>query len=175
MFIPNALAGTGPLFNMLEVCSEKLTNTDWAVILLLTGQLAFRRAQSWPSLWRNAYKYLEGTHHTNELYSCERAPELSAGTPRKVSGSYFFFWAPIKGGLAKNVYTISERLTHSFRLNWAWSERVGFYSRQIVILPRKTKTYKLQHIRSPVPLPDGRAPVAITRCTSPSRQYCLFS
>ena len=172
VFILNALAGAGALFNMFEACSEILTNNDWAIILLLRGQIAFRRAQSWPSVWRNAYKYHQGTHHRNELYSCQRPPQFSAGTPRTVSGSYeIFFWAPTKGGQAKNLYTTSERLIFSCRVNWAWYERVTFYIRQIVILPRKTNHIK--HNRSPVPLPDGRAAVAIISCTAPSRQHCL--
>ena len=48
----------------------------------------------------------------------------------------------MKGGPAKNLYTKSERLTLSCRVTWAWSERVNFYSRQIMTLTRKkTKTY----------------------------------
>ena len=46
VFILNALAGAGALFNMLEACSAKLTNNDWAVILLLRGQITFRSVQS---------------------------------------------------------------------------------------------------------------------------------
>ena len=45
-----------------------------------------------------------------------------------------------KGRLAKNLYTKSEGMTLSCRVKWAWSERVNLYSRQIMILPRKTKT-----------------------------------
>jgi hypothetical protein len=44
VFILNGLAGTGALFNMLEACLEKLTNTDWAVILLLKSQIASKVA-----------------------------------------------------------------------------------------------------------------------------------
>ena len=118
------------------------------------------------------YKYREGTHHRNKLYSCQRAPEVSAGSPRTASGSYeFFFWTPTKGAQVKNLYTISERLTLSCRVNWAWSERVNFCITQIVILSRKTN--HIESIRSPVRLPDDRAPVAFASCSSPSRQHCL--
>lgn len=43
-----------------------------------------------------------------------------------------------KGGMAKNRYTKSERLTVSRRVNLAWTESANFYNRQI--LPRRTKT-----------------------------------
>jgi hypothetical protein len=48
---------------------------------------------------------------------------------------------PKKGGLAKNLCAKSERLVLSCRVIWAWSEGVNLYSRQIMILSRKTKTY----------------------------------
>jgi hypothetical protein len=38
----------------------------------------------------------------------------------------------------KNLYTKSERLIVSCTVTWARSERVNLYSRQIMILPRKT-------------------------------------
>jgi hypothetical protein len=47
---------------------------------------------------------------------------------------------PSKGGPAKNIYSKSEILTLSCRGTWAWSERVNLYNRQIMILPRSTKT-----------------------------------
>ena len=46
-----------------------------------------------------------------------------------------------QGWPAKNLYTKSERLALSCRVNWAWSERVNLYNGQIMILPRKTNTY----------------------------------
>jgi hypothetical protein len=46
-----------------------------------------------------------------------------------------------KGVLATNLYTETERLTLSYRVTWACSEMVNLYNRQIVVLPRKTKTY----------------------------------
>ena len=51
------------------------------------------------------------------------------------------FQAPSKSRLAKNLYAKSERLTLSCRVTWAWSERANLYNQQIIILPRKTKTY----------------------------------
>jgi hypothetical protein len=47
---------------------------------------------------------------------------------------------PSKGGPAKNLYTKSEGVTLSCRVNWAWSERVNLYNRKIMILPKNTKT-----------------------------------
>jgi hypothetical protein len=32
------------------------------------------------------------------------------------------------GWTGKNVYTKSERLTHSFRVTWAWSEWLNIYN-----------------------------------------------
>lgn len=47
---------------------------------------------------------------------------------------------PSKDRQAKNLYTKSERLTLSFRVCWARSERVNSYNGQRMILPIKTKT-----------------------------------
>jgi hypothetical protein len=47
---------------------------------------------------------------------------------------------PHKGKPAKNLYTTSARLTVSCRVTGVWSERVNWYSRQIMELPRETKT-----------------------------------
>ena len=49
--------------------------------------------------------------------------------------------APSQGGPTKNLCTKSERLTLIFGVTWAQSERVNLYSRQIMLLPLKTKTY----------------------------------
>lgn len=50
------------------------------------------------------------------------------------------FWAPNKGEQAKNLYAEPQILTLSCRVTYAWSERVNWYNRGIVILLRKTKT-----------------------------------
>ena len=50
-----------------------------------------------------------------------------------------------KGEPTKNLYTKSERLTLSCRVTWDWSERVHFYTRQAITLPRKIKTYVTYH------------------------------
>ena len=55
----------------------------------------------------------------------------SAGPPRAVSGpseKKRIVPSPSKGGPAKNLYTKSERVTLSCRVNWAWSERVSLYN-----------------------------------------------
>ena len=54
---------------------------------------------------------------------------------------FFFFGPPSKGGPAKNIYTKSERTTLSCRVTRVWTERASLYNRQIMSLPRKTKTY----------------------------------
>jgi len=48
-----------------------------------------------------------------------------------------------KGRPAKKFYTKSESLTLSFTVTWYWSERVNLYNRQIIIIPRNTKTYAI--------------------------------
>jgi hypothetical protein len=48
---------------------------------------------------------------------------------------------PNKGKPTKNLYTKSARLTVICRVTLGWSERVNWYSRQIMELPRETKTY----------------------------------
>jgi hypothetical protein len=46
-----------------------------------------------------------------------------------------------KGIPDKNLYTKPERLPLSFGKAWAWSERFYLLTRQIIMLPRKTKPY----------------------------------
>ena len=40
-----------------------------------------------------------------------------------------------------SLYTKSKRLTLCYRITWTWSDRVNLYCRQIMIRPRKSKTY----------------------------------
>ena len=47
----------------------------------------------------------------------------------------------IKRRKAKNLYTKSERLTLGCRVTWDWCERVHWCIRQLMILPRNTKTF----------------------------------
>ena len=47
--------------------------------------------------------------------------------------------APSKIIPARNLYSKSERLSFSCRVDWAWFERINLCSRQILIIPRKTK------------------------------------
>ena len=58
------------------------------------------------------------------------------------------FGSPGQGGPAKNLYTQSARLNLSCRINCLSSERFNLYSRQMIILPRKTKTFAT-HLGSP--------------------------
>ena len=46
-----------------------------------------------------------------------------------------------QGGPTLYHVTKSETLTLGFRVTWAWSVRFNSYKRQIMILPRKIKTY----------------------------------
>jgi hypothetical protein len=74
-----------------------------------------------------------------------------------------FFGLPRKGGLAKNLYTKSERLTLSCRVTWAWYERVTLYNRPIIILPRKKeRKNSMQWTWVPGPLLDCQAPIIWT-------------
>ena len=57
-----------------------------------------------------------------------------------------FFRAPMKEGPTKNLYTKSEGVTLSCRVNWAWSERVNLYNGKIMILSKNTKTYAKQSV-----------------------------
>jgi len=52
---------------------------------------------------------------------------------------------------------------------WASSERVNLYNRQIIILPRETKT--LATLTCPTLLPDCRVPVI---CTAPPTPACVL-
>jgi len=75
-------------------------------------------------------------------------------------GEKNYFGPPSKGSPAKNLYTKSERQTLSCKVTWVWSESVNLYSRQVMILARKTKTYATQS----VPGPPSGPPVAVI-CT----------
>ena len=70
-------------------------------------------------------------------WTCSLAGPLRAGS----GPDDIFFRAPSKVTTAKNLYTKSERLTLSCRVTWAWPQRVNLYNRQLVVVPRKTKTY----------------------------------
>jgi hypothetical protein len=52
----------------------------------------------------------------------------------------YFLRSPGNCRPAKNLDTKSERMTLSCTVTWAWSEIVNLYNRQIMILPRNTKT-----------------------------------
>jgi len=43
-----------------------------------------------------------------------------------------FFWIPARDGRSTNLYTKSETLTLTCSVNWACSEKVNLYSRQIM-------------------------------------------
>ena len=72
--------------------------------------------------------------------SCEES-----GSPKTGSGpgEKFLLGPPSKGKPAKKLYAESQRLVLalSCRATWAWFERVSLHSRQVMILPRKKKTY----------------------------------
>ena len=89
-------------------------------------------------------------------------------------------WTPVKklfrapqqssrGGPVKNIYTKSERQTSSCRVTWVWSERVNLYSRQVMIVARKTKTCATQSSPGPPSGPPG--PIICTGFP-PSRRHC---
>jgi hypothetical protein len=67
-----------------------------------------------------------------------RANESEFGTRWKKKA---LLLRPSKAEPDKNLYGKSERLTVSCRVIWAWSERVNWYSRQIMILLRETTKY----------------------------------
>jgi hypothetical protein len=71
------------------------------------------------------------------FYTCQCSEQLRAGLG---PGKNSFSGSRSKSRLAKNLDPKSERLTFSGRVTCAWPERVNFYNRQIIILPRKTKT-----------------------------------
>jgi len=70
---------------------------------------------------------------------------------------------PDRGGIAKNLYTEQETLTLSCRMTWAWSERIYFYSQQIMILLKNTKTQATYL----TPFLDRWVPVICTGFPSP--------
>jgi len=76
------------------------------------------------------------------------------GGKKKISGS------PRRADRLKNLYTKSERFILCSRVPWAWSERVNLYGRQIMILPRKTKTCNI--VRRPGPFLGRRTSVICT-------------
>jgi hypothetical protein len=49
------------------------------------------------------------------------------GQPIACFDSRDFFRIPRNDGQAKNLDTKSERLTVSYRITWAWSERMTLY------------------------------------------------
>jgi len=49
------------------------------------------------------------------------------------------FSLPSKSGLNKDLSNKSEGLALSWRETWAWSGKVNWYNRQIMLLPGKTK------------------------------------
>jgi hypothetical protein len=65
------------------------------------------------------------------------------------------FGHPSNCGPAERLYTKSETLTLSCRVTWAETERVHLYSRQLLILPRKTKTYATYSDPGPPSGPPG--------------------
>jgi hypothetical protein len=76
-----------------------------------------------------------------------------------------------KGEPARNLCSKSERLTFSCRAIWAWPERVSLYGRQIMILPRKTKTYGIYWGSGPPSGPPGPSNLYRLTPLTPSRQY----
>ena len=67
------------------------------------------------------------------------ASESDVGAPvgEKILGSHS------KSVPAKNIYTKLTNVTVSYRETCARTERVNLFDRQIMILPRKTKTYAM--------------------------------
>jgi hypothetical protein len=131
-----------------QVCSR----TNFSIVIARThGQSELRNNTDAPSLWSSS---VWGVRQM-ALHLRNRASESGYG-PRWKN----FFRALEERKTAKNPYTNSERLTLSCRVAWAWSERANLYNRQIITLPRKTRTY--QNRRAPGPLQDSRAVVICT-------------
>lgn len=87
------------------------------------------------------YWMTSSSWHVEQIPSCfEMAQLLTVDS----GPSKFLFRPPHKDGLAKNIYTKSERLSLSWGVTWALSEKINLYSQQIMILLRKTKTYAMQ-------------------------------
>ena len=89
--------------------------------------------------------------------------QLRPGPPRAGSGpggKIFPPPPPQEKRQANKLYVKSERLTLSCTVAWDLSERFNLYTRRIMILPRKTKTYVTEP--DPRPLPERRAPVFST-------------
>ena len=59
-----------------------------------------------------------------------------------------FSFPPSRADRLKSVYRVGKTWCQ-LRSDWAWSERVNLYSRQLMVLPNKTKTH-MQHSRVPV-------------------------
>jgi hypothetical protein len=97
------------------------------------------------------------TSDLNSMHIMHYCGLIWTGPPKAGSGpdKNCFSGPTSKGGPAKNLYTKSERLIIGFRVTWAWSERVNLYNRQIMILPRHTKTYATYSGPGPPSGPPG--------------------
>lgn len=79
-----------------------------------------------------------------------------------------FFLPPSTHGPVSNLYAELERLTLTHTVPLAWSEKVNMCNRQIMTLPRNTKTYVTV---GPGPLPDRRS---LYRLPLPSWRHCIY-
>jgi len=68
-------------------------------------------------------------------------PPVGSVRGEKKKKTKFYGLPTARADRLKNLYTKSERLTVSCRVNWVWRERVNLYHRPTVILPRNMKTY----------------------------------
>jgi hypothetical protein len=84
-------------------------------------------------------KFFPSGFQTKILYVLLKSP---TGLPRASSEHCEnIFQAP--PAMEDQLKTKSERMTLSCRVSWVWSERVNLYSRQIMILLRKAKTFAI--------------------------------
>jgi hypothetical protein len=70
------------------------------------------------------------------------AKQLISGPLRMGLAPMKIFWVTQEGGMVKNLYTKSERLTLSCRVTSAWPEKVTVYNQPIIILSRKKERKK---------------------------------
>ena len=111
------------------------------------------------------------------------------GRPEQFRAPIKFFFVPQARAAWLKICTIYRNGWLNCRVNWAWSERVRSYSRQMVIQPRKAKTYITYSIPgspsgrpgpcsdNPLYLPLSSAPslfVGLDHCFLSKRPFLWF-
>ena len=119
---------------------------------------------------------MEWNKNNNEHYLLETgSPKARSVSGRKKKKKVFGLLPspPNKRGQVKYLNSKPEILTVSCRLTWDWSERVNFYSRQIMVLPRNTKTFATHS--GPGPPSGPPSPGNLYRLPHPSVSPALVS